>query len=149
MRVQIDPNKLMNRGISLEDVQSALENDNANLPTGTLWGPSQAVTVQADGQLPTAEQYGPLVIAYRNGAPVRLEELGRVIPGIENDKFIGWFDKTLHWGHRSGVRMDLTRTNLGSNFVGHDITAVFDAIKNSPALKEKSEFESTSAFETR
>ena len=94
VRVQIDPNKLMNRGISLDDVQSALENDNANLPTGTLWGPSQAVTVQADGQLPTAEQYGPLVIAYRNGAPVRLEELGRVIPGIENDKFIGWFDTT-------------------------------------------------------
>ena len=57
-------------------------------------GAHQAFTVQADGQLPTAEQYGPLVIAYRNGAPVRLEELGRVIPGIENDKFIGWFDKT-------------------------------------------------------
>ncbi len=92
VRVQMDPNKLMNRGIAVEDVQSALENHNANLPTGTLWGASQAFTVQADGQLPTAEQYSPLIIAYRNGAPVRLGELGRVIGSIENDKSIGWYD---------------------------------------------------------
>jgi hydrophobic/amphiphilic exporter-1 (mainly G- bacteria), HAE1 family len=93
VRVQLDPNMLMNRGIALEDVQNALGNHNANLPTGTLWGASQAFTVQADGQLPTAEQYGPLIVAYRNGAPVRLGELGRVIASIENDKSIGWYDK--------------------------------------------------------
>src|SRR5665213_3145220 len=93
VRVQLDPNMLMNRGIALEDVQNALGNHNANLPTGTLWGASQAFTVQADGQLPTAEQYGPLIVAYRNGAPVRLGELGRVIAGIENDESIGWYDK--------------------------------------------------------
>ncbi|HEV2201449.1 MAG TPA: efflux RND transporter permease subunit [Bryobacteraceae bacterium] len=93
VRVQLDPRMLTNRGISLDDVQTALENHNANLPTGTLWGASQAFTVQADGQLPTAERYGPLIVAYRNGAPVRLEDVGRVIGSIENDKNIGWYDK--------------------------------------------------------
>ncbi|HEV2202845.1 MAG TPA: efflux RND transporter permease subunit [Bryobacteraceae bacterium] len=94
VRVQLDPRMLTNRGISLDDVQTALENHNANLPTGTLWGASQAFTVQADGQLPTAEQYAPLIVAYRNGAPVRLEDVGRVIASIENDKSIGWYDKS-------------------------------------------------------
>jgi HAE1 family hydrophobic/amphiphilic exporter-1 len=92
VRIQLDPNKLMNRGISLEDIQNVIGNHNANLPTGTLWGPNQAFVVQTEGQIYTADMYTPLIIAYRNGAPVRLGELGRAISGIENDKNIGWFD---------------------------------------------------------
>jgi len=92
VRVQLDPNKLMNRGISLDEVQAAIDQHNANLPTGTLWGANQAFTVQANGQLNTAAEYQPLIVAYRNGSPVRLQDLGRAIDGIENNRSIQWFD---------------------------------------------------------
>ena len=94
VRVQLDPNMLVNRGIGLDDVQNALMAHNANLPTGTLWGAHQAYTVQADGQLNDADGYRPIIVTYRNGSPVRLGELGKVVDGIENDKNIGWFDRT-------------------------------------------------------
>ena len=110
VRVQLDPNKLANRGVSLEDVQNVLDLHNANLPTGTLWGSKQAVTVQADGQLNTADLYEPLVVAYRNGAAVRISDLGQVIGSIENDKGIGWFD-----GKRS-INMEVMR-QPGTNTV--------------------------------
>ncbi len=92
VRAQLDPNLLAARGIPIDDVESALERHNVNLPTGTLWGPKQSFTVQANGQLETAEKYRPLIVAYRNGAPVRLEQLGRVIDSVENDKVASWFD---------------------------------------------------------
>ena len=92
VRVQLDPKLLVNRGIALEDVQNALGQHNANLPTGTLWGAHQAFTVEADGQLLTADAYRPLIVAYRNGSPVRLSDVGRVIDSIENDKNTGWYD---------------------------------------------------------
>jgi len=93
VRIQLDPNKLVNRGIGLDDIQNAIANHNVNLPTGTLWGSNQAMTVQADGQLQTADVYRPLIVAYRNGSPVRLQDLGNVIASVENDKFVGWFDR--------------------------------------------------------
>jgi hydrophobic/amphiphilic exporter-1 (mainly G- bacteria), HAE1 family len=92
VRVQLDPKLLVNRNIGLDEVENALNLHNANLPTGTLWGPHQAFTIQADGQLSTAAAYRPLIVAYRNGSPVRLSDIGRVITSIENDKNIGWFD---------------------------------------------------------
>jgi HAE1 family hydrophobic/amphiphilic exporter-1 len=92
VRVQLDPSKLVNREISLDDVQAAIDRHNANLPTGTLWGANQAFTVAANGQLNTAAEYRPLIITYRNGSPVRLQDLGQVIDGLENDKSITWFD---------------------------------------------------------
>ncbi|HSR06588.1 MAG TPA: efflux RND transporter permease subunit [Bryobacteraceae bacterium] len=94
VRVQLDPNMLVNRGIGLDDVQNALNAHNANLPTGTLYGAHQAFTVQADGQLNDAAAYRPIIVAYRNGSPVRLGDLGKVADSIENDKNIGWFDNT-------------------------------------------------------
>jgi hydrophobic/amphiphilic exporter-1 (mainly G- bacteria), HAE1 family len=94
VRVQLDPNMLVNRGIGLDDVQNALNAHNANLPTGTLYGAHQAYTVQADGQLNDAEAYRPIIVAYRNGSPVRIADLGKVVDSIENDKNIGWFDTT-------------------------------------------------------
>ena len=101
VRIQLDPNKLMNRGIALDDVQSAVVRHNANLPTGTLWGANQAVTVAAKGQLESAEAYRPLIIAYRNGSPVRLSELGQAIDSIENNKSTGWYN--LHRSIMLGV----------------------------------------------
>ena len=65
---------------------------NVNKPTGTLYGPQQAVNVQATGQLMDAAAYRPLIVAYRNGSPVRLGEIGRVIDGVETDKVASWFN---------------------------------------------------------
>ena len=92
VRVQLDPNMLVNRGIGLNDVQNAISSHNANLPTGTLWGAHQAYTVQADGQLNDADAYRPIIVAYRNGSPVRLGDLGKVVDSIENERNLGWFD---------------------------------------------------------
>jgi len=92
VRVQLDPNKLVNRQISLDDISGAIDQHNANLPTGTLWGANQAFTVQANGQLNTAAEYRPLIVAYRNGSPVRLQDLGQVVDGIQDDKSASWFN---------------------------------------------------------
>jgi HAE1 family hydrophobic/amphiphilic exporter-1 len=92
VRVQLDPNKLVNRQISLDDISSVIDQHNANLPTGTLWGANQAFTVQANGQLNTAAEYRPLIVAYRNGSPVRLQDLGNVVDGIQDDKSVSWFN---------------------------------------------------------
>ena len=70
---------------------SAVKNANVNLPTGTLYGAHQAFTVQATGQLINAAAYRPLIVAYRDGKPVRLEDLGRVIDSVENDKIAAWY----------------------------------------------------------
>jgi HAE1 family hydrophobic/amphiphilic exporter-1 len=94
VRVQLDPSLMASHNIGIDDVEIALGLHNANLPTGTLWGPRQAYTVQATGQLDTAAAYRPLIVAYRNGSPVRLEQLGRVIDSVENDKVAAWYNDT-------------------------------------------------------
>src|SRR5262249_37528839 len=91
VRVQLDPHALASRGIATEEVARAIQGANVNLPTGTLYGSHQALTVEATGQLTTAPLYRPLIVAYRNGAPVRLEELGRVVDGVEDDKTASWY----------------------------------------------------------
>jgi HAE1 family hydrophobic/amphiphilic exporter-1 len=94
VRVQVDPAKLAARGIGIDEVQSAVAAGNVNLPTGTLFGRHQAFNVQANGQLQSAADYRPLIVAYRNGNPVRLEEVGRVIDSVQNDKVASWFNDT-------------------------------------------------------
>ena len=91
VRIQLDPKGLASKGLGINEVGDAVKNANVNLPTGTLYGSHQAVTVQATGQLLTAPAYRPLVVAYRGGKPVRLEDLGRVINSVENDKIASWF----------------------------------------------------------
>ncbi len=92
VRVQLDPRELASRQLGIDEVSDAVQRGNVNLPTGTLWGRHQAVTVQANGQLTDAAAYRPLIVAYRNGSPVRLEELGRVINSVENDKVASWYN---------------------------------------------------------
>src|SRR5690242_18097784 len=92
VRAQVDPNLLAARGICLEDVRAALAKANVNIPTGTLWGASQAYMVQASGQLTTAEQYNPMIVAYRNGSPVRLRDVGRAVDSVQNNKVASWFN---------------------------------------------------------
>jgi HAE1 family hydrophobic/amphiphilic exporter-1 len=92
VRAQLDPSAMATLGIGIDEVQKALTDSNVNLPTGTLWGPNQAFSVQATGQLMTATAYRPLIVAYRNGSPVRLEQLGRVIDGVQTDKVASWYN---------------------------------------------------------
>src|SRR6185437_12543762 len=90
VRIQLDPQALASRGIDLQDVNTAVAAENVNLPTGILWGPSTALTVQASGQLPSASSFANMIVAYRNGAPVRLSELGRVTNDVQNNKTASW-----------------------------------------------------------
>jgi HAE1 family hydrophobic/amphiphilic exporter-1 len=92
VRVQIDPKAMATRQIGIDEVEQALTEGNVSLPTGTLWGPHQAVNVEATGQLFTAPDYAPLIVAYRNGSPVRLSDIGHVIDGVENDKTAAWYN---------------------------------------------------------
>jgi HAE1 family hydrophobic/amphiphilic exporter-1 len=94
VRAQLDPKALASRGIGIDEVVDAIDKANVNLPTGTLWGKDKAFTVQATGQLYDAAAYRPLIVAYRNGSPVHLEELGRVIDSVENDKVANWYNNT-------------------------------------------------------
>ena len=91
VRAQLDPRALATRQIGIDEVETAIESANVNLPTGTLFGHSTAYTVQATGQLLDAVHYRPLIVAYRNGSPVRLDEIGRVFDSVENDKTASWF----------------------------------------------------------
>src|SRR5437899_5640463 len=102
VHVQKDPHAMASRQVGINEVETALKNWNVNLPTGTINGPKRAFTLQASGQLMSADQYRPLVVAYRRGSPVRLEELGTIIDGVEDDKTASWF-YTKHGDQRSVV----------------------------------------------
>ena len=86
VRVQVDPNRLAARKIGLNEIDSALNNWNVNIPTGTLYGPHTSYTIQANGQLLRAWQYRPIIVAYRNGAAVRLGDVARVLDSVQDDK---------------------------------------------------------------
>ncbi|HKF28179.1 MAG TPA: efflux RND transporter permease subunit [Candidatus Binataceae bacterium] len=90
VRIQLDPKRLAARGIGIDEVAQAVQSANVNIPTGTLYGKQKAFTVETHGQLTSAAAYRPLVVAYRNGAPVRLEDLGRVLDSVQNDKSANW-----------------------------------------------------------
>ncbi len=94
VRVQVDPDAMATRGIGIDQVEQAVAQANVNLPTGTLWGRHQSFTVQATGQLTNAAAYRPMIVAYRNGAPVRLDQIGQVIDSVQTDKTASWFNGT-------------------------------------------------------
>jgi HAE1 family hydrophobic/amphiphilic exporter-1 len=92
VRIYLNPHALAARGLGYEQVASAIEDANSNLPTGTLQGPNRAYNIQAFGQLDNAAAFNGLVVAYANGAPVRLSDLGRAVDSVENDKSRTWFN---------------------------------------------------------
>ncbi|MFZ5586489.1 MAG: efflux RND transporter permease subunit [Thermodesulfobacteriota bacterium] len=94
VRVQLDPKALASMDLGIEEVAAAVAKANVNLPTGTLQGPDQAFTVQASGQLLEAALYRPVIVSYRQGNPVRLSQLGRVIDSVEYDKLASWYNNT-------------------------------------------------------
>ena len=92
VRIQLDPRALAQRGIGIDDVADAIQQNNVNLPTGVMFGPEKAYTVQADGQLTAAAAYRPIIVAFVGGKPVRLEALGRVVDSVENPRVAAWFN---------------------------------------------------------
>src|SRR4051794_8267851 len=91
VRIQLDPQQFATRGVGIDEVVSAVRNSNVNLPTGVLNGPYTAYTVQANGQLYKADDYKRITVAWRNGNPVHLEDLGKVLDDVENNQAAAWF----------------------------------------------------------
>jgi HAE1 family hydrophobic/amphiphilic exporter-1 len=94
IRVQVDPDLLAVRGIGLDEIQKALAAATSNTPVGSLSGPQRTATLQADTELTRAAAYTSLIVAYRNGAPVRLGDVARVVDSVQNDKAANWFNGT-------------------------------------------------------
>ena len=117
VRAQMDPNALADRGIGVDDVDTAIRNANPNTPTGTLYGKYSNTTIHTNTNLDNAADFKSLIVAYRNGAPVRLEEVANVFDSVENNKVASWFN-----GRRS-ITMAVQR-QPGTNTV-----AVVDAIR--------------------
>ncbi|MDF5730582.1 MAG: efflux RND transporter permease subunit [Rhizonema sp. PD38] len=125
-RIQLDPQKLAAQQIGLDEVQTAIQQGNVNLPTGSLSGTHKNFTVQANGQLKDAAAYRSLIVAYRNGAPIYVNQLGRVIDGVQNDEVASWYNDT------QAIIMSIQR-QPGTNTV-----QVVDTIKQSlPKLREQ------------
>ena len=86
VRVQVDPNELATRRIGLNEIQTAIQKWNVNVPTGTLFGPRTAYNIVTNGQLPRAADFRPMIVSYRKGAPVRLDEVANVIDSVEDNR---------------------------------------------------------------
>ena len=91
-RVQLNPLALATRQIGLDEVVTAVQKGNVNLPLGNFNGPHQSFTLEDNGQLMNAAAYLPLIVAFRNGSPVRLRDVGTVIDSVENDKVASWYN---------------------------------------------------------
>jgi HAE1 family hydrophobic/amphiphilic exporter-1 len=92
VRIQLNPKALATRAIGIDEVAEGVAAGNVNLPTGILWGPHRAYTVEANGQLGSAAEFGSLIVTYRNGAPVRLQDLGRVLDDVQDNKSAAWYN---------------------------------------------------------
>lgn len=94
VRIQVDPHKLATREIGVDEVSQAIQEANVNLPTGTLQGQHQAYTIETSGELMSAKAYEPIIVAWRDGAPVYLRDVGRVIDSVENNRIASWINGT-------------------------------------------------------
>ncbi len=94
VRVQVDPNKLADLGIGIDQVANAINTSNVMIPTGILYGKHSQYTIYANGQLTDASLYNSLIVAYRNGSPVRIDDLGKAINSVVNDKTAAWYENS-------------------------------------------------------
>jgi hydrophobe/amphiphile efflux-1 (HAE1) family protein len=90
IRVQVDPARLANMGLTLEDVRTVLTNVTVDDPKGSVDGPKQSFTIYANDQLTKAEPYNNIVVGYRNGAPIRVRDIGQAVPGPQNRELTAW-----------------------------------------------------------
>jgi hydrophobic/amphiphilic exporter-1 (mainly G- bacteria), HAE1 family len=126
VRAQMDPEAMADRGIGVDDVSAAIRNGNPNTPVGTLYGRFTNLTLKTNDQLPNAAAFRPLIVTYRNGAPVRLQDVANVVDSVENNRVASWFNG------RRGVTLAVQR-QPGTNTV-----AVVDAIRKlMPQFKEQ------------
>jgi len=114
VRVQVDPDKLHAEGIGLNEVSTALQNWNVNTPTGQLFGPSMTYNIKAGGQLMNADAFRPVVVAYRHGAAVRLDQIANVIDNVEDNKNASWLYTKA--GARRAINLQVMR-QPGSNTI--------------------------------
>ncbi|MGE0767835.1 MAG: efflux RND transporter permease subunit [Hyphomicrobiaceae bacterium] len=110
VRVRIDPRRLVTRNVGFDDIEKAIKGGNTNLPTGSLSGPSKEMSIKTTGNLGSANGYNNIVVAWRNGAPVRIKDVGQAIDDVEQDKVSTWF------GNEQGMMMAVYR-QPGSNTV--------------------------------
>jgi HAE1 family hydrophobic/amphiphilic exporter-1 len=110
VRVQVDPDQLAAHNVGIDEVQKAVASSNTNLPTGRLDGARQAFTIESTGSLDKASEYRKIIVAWRNGVPIRLEQLGNVIDSVENEKLVAWLN------NRRGVILAISR-QPGTNTV--------------------------------
>jgi HAE1 family hydrophobic/amphiphilic exporter-1 len=94
VRVQVDPDELSAHNIAIDEVQRAIASSNTNLPTGRIDGSRQSFTIESNGSLLKAADYRPIIVAWRNGSPVRLDEIATVVDGVANDKLAAWYNDT-------------------------------------------------------
>jgi multidrug efflux pump len=94
VRIQVNPQTLAAYGLNVDDIRTTLGNLNVNTPKGNFDGPTQALTINANDQVTSADQYGPLIVAYRNGSPVRLSDVATIVAGPENTKLAAWANLT-------------------------------------------------------
>jgi HAE1 family hydrophobic/amphiphilic exporter-1 len=92
VRVDADPNRMAALQVGIDEVSQAIQNANTNLPVGTIYAPEHTFTLESNGQLNNAAEFRPVIVAYRNGAPVRLDQLANVTDGVENEYSKSWFN---------------------------------------------------------
>ena len=92
VQIDVDPRQLAARGLEMDDIAGAVARNSVNRPTGTLYGRDRAMAIKTDGQLMTADAFRPLIVSYRDGRPVRLQEIANVYDGVENDKQASWYN---------------------------------------------------------
>jgi len=121
VRVQVDPNKLHAEGIGINEVNQALQNWNVNLPTGQLFGEDATYNIQAAGQLMDADAFKPVVVAFRHGAAVRLDQVAKVLDNVEDNRNASWLYTKA--GARRAINLQVMK-QPGSNTI-----AVTDAVR--------------------
>ena len=117
VRVQVDPEKLHAEQLGINEVNQALQNWNVNLPTGQLFGSTTTYNIQAAGQLMDADAFKPVIVAYRNGAPVRLDQVATVLDNVEDNRNASWLYSKA--GRRRAINLQVMR-QPGSNTI--DVT---------------------------
>lgn len=122
VRIQVDPTALAAKGIGIDEIASAVNAWNVNRPTGELYGPTRSYTIEASSQLTRADAYRHMVVTYRNGSPIRLEEVARVFDSVENDKSAAWYFNRTE-GRQRGIILSVQK-QPGTNTI-----EVVDAIQ--------------------
>jgi HAE1 family hydrophobic/amphiphilic exporter-1 len=92
VRIRLDPQQMAARGVGLDDVNAAVSSGNVNMPSGALYGHHKVLTLDANGQMGSAKEFRQLIVSYRNGSPVRLQDIGWVADSVQNDKSATWFN---------------------------------------------------------